>query len=220
MSEDCSVSVNSLLSAADVIFWDFDGVIKDSVNVKTEAFTSLFLPYGTEVVTRVKHHHESNGGVSRFEKIPLYLTWAGEPATQVQTKEFCDRFSTLAMHLVIDSPWVAGVHEYLLGNCERQYFVLVTATPQDEIEKILAALDIEHCFREVYGAPTKKNSAIKAVLSIQGYAPAQALMIGDAETDLQAARANSVPFLLRRTPLNLSIQATYPCITFDDLGTR
>ena len=29
---------------ARVIFWDFDGVIKDSVPVKTEAFRKIFLP--------------------------------------------------------------------------------------------------------------------------------------------------------------------------------
>jgi phosphoglycolate phosphatase-like HAD superfamily hydrolase len=206
------------LRAATLIFWDFDGVIKDSVDVKTTAFERLFLPYGEEIASRVRQHHESNGGVSRFDKIPLYLTWAGEAATEAQVEAFCARFSQSVLQAVIDAPWVHGVREYLLLHFSQQYFVLVTATPQEEIEQILAALDLSRCFREVHGAPTKKAYAIKAVLSRLECAPAQALMIGDADTDLQAAQANSVPFLLRRTSLNLPLQASYSGPMFDHLN--
>ena len=31
------------------IFFDFDGVIKDSVKVKSESFEKLFLPFGKKV---------------------------------------------------------------------------------------------------------------------------------------------------------------------------
>lgn len=207
-----------MLSVATLVFWDFDGVIKDSVDVKTTAFENLFSHFGKDIATRVRRHHESHGGVPRFEKIPIYLTWANEPVTPAKVEEYCDRFSSLVLQAVVDSPWVPGVREYLLLNCTKQYFVVVTATPQDEIQQILAALNMAHCFREVYGAPTHKASAIKDVLARLNCAPSNALMIGDAETDLKAAQANSVPFLLRRTPLNLSIQATYTGPMFDDLS--
>jgi phosphoglycolate phosphatase-like HAD superfamily hydrolase len=207
-----------ILSAATLVFWDFDGVVKDSVEVKSTAFDNLFSPFGEDISSRVRQHHESHGGVSRFEKIPLYLTWANEPETPAKIQEFCNQFSTLVLQAVIDAPWIPGVREYLLLNSTKQYFVLVTATPQDEIQQILAALDIAHCFREVHGAPKHKASAIKDVLARLNYAPANALMIGDSETDMKAAQANSVPFLLRRTPLNLSIQATYTGPMFDDLN--
>ena len=207
-----------MLRSASLIFWDFDGVIKDSVDVKTAAFERLFLPYGAAVARRVRQHHEANGGISRFDKIPLYLSWAGEPASPVKVAAFCERFSQAVLQTVIDAPWVPGVREYLQQNCAEQYFALVTATPQEEIEQILAALELTHCFREVHGAPTKKAGAIGALLARQKFEPERALMIGDAETDRQAAQANAVPFLLRRTPLNLSIQASYGGPMFDDLN--
>ena len=99
-----------------------------------------------------------------------------------------------------------------------QYFVLVTAIPQDEIEKILGSLKLSHCFKEIFGAPTKKDRAIKAVLERLKCSPDQAAMVGDSESDLLAAQANSVPFLLRRTPLNGRLQATYQGPMFDDLN--
>ena len=54
------------------IIFDFDGVIADSVDVKTQAFIKIYSKYGKSVVKKVVDHHESNGGISRFEKFYLY----------------------------------------------------------------------------------------------------------------------------------------------------
>ena len=205
---------------ANLIFWDFDGVIKDSVDVKTEAYENLFLPYGPEIARRIREHHEANGGVSRFDKMPLYLEWAGQSASPEQIEECCQQFSQAVVQAVIDSPWVPGVREYLLKHYMDQYFVLVTATPHKEIEKILASLKLSHCFKEIFGAPTKKDRAIKGVLERLRCSPDEAIMIGDSESDLLAAQANSVPFLLRRTPLNGGLQAAYQGPMFDDLNNE
>jgi phosphoglycolate phosphatase-like HAD superfamily hydrolase len=206
----------AILKNKNLIFWDFDGVIKDSVDVKTAAYEHLFLSFGLEIAGRIRRHHEANGGLSRFDKIPLYLKWAGQPASQEQSEVFCEQFSQAVMHAVINSPWVPGVREYLLKHHKDQYFVLVTATPQDEIEQILATLQISQCFQEILGAPTKKEQAIKTVLGKLNYHPLQALMIGDSESDLLAAEANEVPFLLRRTSLNRSLQIIFQGAIFDD----
>ena len=71
------MSVNKLLNNYDTIFWDFDGVIKDSVEVKTNAFKSLFEDFDPDLLDQIVEHHENNTGISRFEKIPMYLDWVG-----------------------------------------------------------------------------------------------------------------------------------------------
>jgi phosphoglycolate phosphatase-like HAD superfamily hydrolase len=200
-----------------VVFWDFDGVIKDSVGAKTRAFETLFLPFGSEVSARVRAHHEANGGVSRFQKIPIYLNWAGLAANDKQVQAFCDKFSTLVLQEVINAPWVPGVFDYLQQNCANQYFILITATPQEEIEYILHNTGIIHCFREVHGAPNPKSDVVASALRRLKVEPANALVIGDAETDLMAARVNSIPFLLRRTAINQHIQRCYDGPQFDNL---
>ena len=50
------------------IFFDFDGVLAESVQVKSDAFFKLYLPYGEEVAQKALNHHINNGGMSRFEK--------------------------------------------------------------------------------------------------------------------------------------------------------
>ena len=54
------------------IIFDFDGVISHSIEVKTQAFYNLYKDYGEEISKKVVEHHESNGGISRFEKIKFY----------------------------------------------------------------------------------------------------------------------------------------------------
>ena len=56
------------------VFFDFDGVIPDSVYVKTKPFAKIFRHYGPEVEQAVVDHHLANGGVSRFEKFEYYYT--------------------------------------------------------------------------------------------------------------------------------------------------
>ena len=192
-----------------VLFWDFDGVIKESVEIKTAAFVRLFERYGSEFIERVRAHHESNAGMSRIEKIPLYLRWAGVSPTPQEVLRYCAAFSDAVRAQVIEASWVPGAREYLLGNRARQRFVLLSATPQAEMEYILAALGIADCFREVHGAPTSKVEAIRSVLRRWSCAPNEGLMIGDSRSDYDAAMATGLAFLLRRTPQNRDLQAQY-----------
>jgi phosphoglycolate phosphatase-like HAD superfamily hydrolase len=215
MAKDFDKGLQKWVKGHRVVFWDFDGVIKDSVDVKTRAFEELFLPFGDEVVARVSQHHKENGGISRFIKIPLYLHWAGEISSKVQIEEFCERFSTSVLKGVINSPWVGGVKEYLMKYHEQQYFVLTTATPQNEIENILHILEISHCFHEVYGAPINKADAIVNVIRRMEIKHNQALMIGDSISDYEAASSSEIPFLLRRTSLNQTLQRYSLCPMFN-----
>ena len=210
--------VLALLKESQIVFWDFDGVIKDSVMVKSAGYEKLFLPFGEDVVKRVNKHHNVHGGISRYEKIPLYLSWAGEPANPLQVQDFCDRFSDLVQQAVVDSPWVPGVCEYLSSHYADQCFVLITGTPQKEIEQILHALNISRYFRNVYGAPKAKTIMVKDVLERLSCPFEQALVIGDSGTDLEAAKNNNVAFLLRRTSLNKELQKQFTGPSFENLN--
>jgi HAD superfamily hydrolase (TIGR01549 family) len=200
-----------------IVFWDFDGVVKDSVSAKSLGYEKLFSPFGKEVVDRVRRHHEMNGGVSRFEKIPLYLSWAGQRSNPANVKEYCEQFSNLVQQAVIDSSWVPGVHEYLRSNYKRQCFILLTGTPQEEIEQILQTLKIKHFFQEVHGAPKPKVDMVNDVLKRLCFSAGQALVVGDSGTDLEAAEKNSVAFLLRSTQVNVSLQEKFAGPRFEEL---
>jgi phosphoglycolate phosphatase-like HAD superfamily hydrolase len=192
-----------------LVFWDFDGVIKESVEVKTQAYVNIFRQFGDEQAVRVSLHHEANGGMSRFEKIPLYLSWVKPIVTIADIDMYCSRFAENVVNSVISSSWVPGAREYLEANWQRQVFVLVTATPQSEIEYILRELGIDEWFDQVHGAPSLKFNIVAAILHELDVEPKDCIYIGDSKTDKEAAESNKVEFILRCTPLNVDIQKTY-----------
>ena len=202
-----------------VIFWDFDGVIKDSVNIKTQAYFKLFEGFGSALAERVCDHHIAHGGISRFDKLPLYLTWADVDPNPTTVSEYCEHFSQMVMQDVIDAPWVAGVERYLRNNFYQQSFVVVSATPQIELKHILIALNLTNCFNEVYGAPTRKQDAIRQTLSSHDLDARDCLVIGDSQADLDAAVANRVPFLLRRHSSNTQVSVAYTGKSVEDFTT-
>jgi|TARA_B100000809_G_C15013080_1_gene485666 phosphoglycolate phosphatase-like HAD superfamily hydrolase len=208
-----------LLSKADVIFWDFDGVIKESSAIKSLAFEEMFSKYGNEVLEKVVEHHQLNGGISREVKIPLYFSkFVGFSLTSQETEDRCLEYSKLVVQKVIDAPWVAGILDYLKSNSFHQRFVLITGTPYMEIIEILTALDIIDCFQTVYGSPTTKIKALNQEIQSDTDV-SKCLFIGDTLTDYEAASAFEVPFLLRETEDNKKLFMSYTGLLFNDFQT-
>ena len=189
----------------DLIFWDFDGVIKESVSVKTDAFVELFKPYGSDVCKQVKNHHLANGGMSRYDKIPLYLGWAGLEQNDAEVQNFCGKFSGIVKDKVIASAWVPGVEEFLQNNKENHIFVLVSATPQSELEDICKSLKLTGVFCKIYGAPNNKTESIRTSMIDYKIPPSACIMIGDAQADIDAAQDNDIDFIFRRHHENLKL---------------
>jgi len=207
-------SLKSLL-VKHLIFWDFDGVLKDSIEVKGNAFVDLFAKYGRSVTDAVKEHHRNHGGVSRYDKIPIYLGWAGECVTSEKIRDVASEFSELVIEGVVQAPWVHGAREYILTHYEKQIFVIVTATPREEMSHILSRLEIEHCFDSIYGSETKKSDAVRLVIDQLSVKSDDALFIGDSRTDYEAARVNDIPFILRRHASNVELLDTEHCEFLD-----
>ena len=207
------------LSKADVIFWDFDGVIKESSAIKSLAFVEMFSKYGKHVLEKVMEHHQLNGGISREVKIPLYFSkFVGFSLTSKETEDKCIEYSKLVVQKVIDAPWVTGVLDYLKSNSYHQRFVLITGTPYMEIIEILTALDIIDCFQTVYGSPTTKIKALNQEIQSDTDV-SKCLFIGDTLTDYEAANAFEVPFMLRETEENIKLFMSYTGLLFNDFQT-
>ncbi len=178
------------------IFIDFDGVIKDSVNIKGLAFKELFEEYGTTASERIYDHHLSHGGISRYEKMPIYLDIVNEPVNQKNIEKFLNKFSKSVFKKVINSNWIPGAKVFLDKNYKNCNLILISATPQDEIEQILKSLNIHHFFNEVYGSPNTKTKVIKSIKTHNYLSDEEILVIGDTITDMEAAKSNFLDFLL------------------------
>jgi phosphoglycolate phosphatase-like HAD superfamily hydrolase len=181
------------------IFFDFDGVLAESVNIKTEAFRQLYLPYGEEFAQRVVDYHEANGGISRFEKIKIFNgEWLGEVVTEDKIQFLAEKFSDLVMDGVVNAPEVKGASDFLNSASEYEKYI-ITGTPTVEIIPILKQRKMFHFFEGVYGSPEKKDFWVKEILTSKNISPDQCVFIGDALTDYNAALSNDLTFVLRET---------------------
>ena len=192
-------------------FWDFDGVIKESVSIKTDAFKKLFSDQNSSTLIKIINHHLENGGISRYEKIPLYLKWSNKERKSDLTELYLENFSNLVVQAVIDSEWVAGVKKYIDLNYKSKVFYLVTGTPQKEIEIILHELKIKHYFKKIIGSPTKKNEAVKTIINKDKLNLDKAIFIGDSSSDYNAAKSNEIQFLLRTHSWNVTLSKSIKC---------
>ena len=181
----------------EAVFFDFDGVILDSVNVKTKAFASLFQEYGPEVVQKVVEYHINNGGVSRFDKFRYYYEKIlNQPVNEKIISKLSIQFSNLVIDKVIASPFIPGAMEtlkILRGNNIPAY--IVSGTPEKEIKLIINKKGLSRYFQEVHGSPIKKWVICQDILSRKGYNSKNCLFIGDAMSDYEAARKMKVCFL-------------------------
>lgn len=210
-----------LINNYKIIFWDFDGVIKESVSVKTAAFGKLFSDFGSKVSQKIVTHHIKNGGMSRFNKIPIYLKLADLQVNKENIEKYCNMFSKLVEKEVVNSRWVIGVQKIIKENdLDKQKFVIASATPQNEMERILKELKIYNKFSLIFGSPTTKDNAIKMSLKKFNFSKDEALMIGDSTSDLKAAKLNGIEFLLRRTPENLLSIPKYKGLTIQNFLTN
>ena len=191
-----------LISNASVLFWDFDGVIKESTSIKSRAYEQMFSEYGGKILEQVMEHHNKNACVSRDIKFPLYFKeFVGIKLSSKDIEYRCNEYSRIVVQKVIDAPWVPGVLNSLKSKTDHQRFVLITATPYVEIIEILKSLSILDCFQTVYGSPTSKIKALEKEMRTDTEVK-DCLFIGDSPTDYESANAYAIPFLLRETDEN------------------
>ena len=179
------------------VFFDFDGVILDSVNVKTNAFAAMFEQYGDKVVRQVVDYHLENGGVSRFEKFKFYYEKIlNTELTEEILIKLGEDFSRLALDKVLHAPFIKGAKETLRLLKEKNIPAYVASgTPDEEIKYIISEKGLSHFFQEVHGSPRLKQEIIAQILNEKGYSPSLCLFIGDAMTDYSAATITGVQFL-------------------------
>jgi len=181
----------------EAVFFDFDGVIVDSVDVKTKAFAKMFRKYGPEVEKKVVEYHLNNGGVSRFDKFRYYYEEIlNKPVNEEIIRSLSEQFSNLVMDGILASPFMSGAKESLKSLKEKEIpCYIVSATPHEEINLILEKKGLRGYFKEAHGSPRKKWEICQDIINRKNYNPQNCLFIGDAMSDYEAAQKNGICFL-------------------------
>jgi len=199
------------------IIFDFDGVIAESVQVKTDAFKQLYSPFGKEIVEKVTKHHEANGGVSRYNKIKYYhKMFLDTELTSTGVNELASQFGEIVIDKVIKSPYVSGSVELIKKNYGKYKQFISTGTPTEEIKQILIKRQINHYFTEIFGSPQEKQYHIKQILFKYKLKSNELIFFGDSNTDFEAAQDANIKFILVKNKFNNDLSKDFKGTRIDN----
>lgn len=201
------------------VVFDVDGVLFESIDIKTRAFASLFSEY-PEHLQAILQFHLNNGGMSRFEKFRfIYREILKKPFLEEEFDLLCQRFHGLVFDEISRCKLVEGSHAFLEKYQSKYIFFVVTATPQDEIQEILKNKGLWHYFLATYGSPTPKDVALRDILCRYNIPKQEAIFVGDSPGDYNAAAGVGVRFIGRLHKENLEqFKFLRPRDTINDLS--
>ncbi len=181
------------------IIFDFDGVVVESGDIKTQAFAELYRPHGEAVAAAVVQYHRLHGGMSRYQKFHYFQQHllGKPPLTPDEEQELDRQFSELVVEAIVTGEAVPGADEFICQQAARIPLFVASGTPEIELNSIVMRRGLAPYFTEVRGSPTSKQALIADILSTHAFTPERVLMIGDALIDYQSAQLNGVAFLGR-----------------------
>ena len=184
------------------LVFDCDGVILESVPIKTRAFVRIAAPFGPEAVDSLVMYHKAHGGVSRYKKFEwLYREVLGCEITQEELADLGRLYSEIAFEELCRCALVPGAEAVLKSWKGRIPMYVCSGAPHEELNLILTRRGLDHYFAGIYGSPPAKAELLNGILKRAKVAPATTVMVGDSVTDLDAAEAVGTRFYGRGSEL-------------------
>ena len=178
------------------VILDFDGVIVESVELKIQAFLTLYAHEAPEKRQAILEHQRTHGGVTRRLKFQHFeQELFGRPGDQATVERLATDYAKLVHGAVLACPFIAGAIDFLDATHARTDLHVVSGTPEEELLDIIGRRDLARYFKSVHGAPKSKPEAFAQILEAYGYSPSAVVAVGDATTEYEAARALSMPFI-------------------------
>ena len=121
-----------------VIIYDFDGVILDSVNIKTDAFLEIYKNCDEETLSQIKNFHLTNGGISRFKKFEFFeKNILNKKINKNHIDSLAYLFEKIVKHKVVKASYIDFVIDFLNENMFTSKQYVCTGTPENEAIQII-----------------------------------------------------------------------------------
>lgn len=183
------------MTKLDAIVFDCDGVILESADLKSQAFFKIGEEFGPEIQKLFYEYHLEHTGVSRYEKFAwLYRAHLGREISPEESARLGAFFEQYCAEAVAKAPFVPGFQNVLNDIAGHLPLFVASGTPQGELRRILHERGLSSSFKAILGTPPAKSELLKRILTENSFNPGGVVMVGDGETDLQAALDNGTLF--------------------------
>jgi phosphoglycolate phosphatase-like HAD superfamily hydrolase len=189
------------------IIFDFDGVIVDSADIKTEAFKKLFSDYPKKS-REIVNYHLLNAGISRYVKFRyVYKHILRKRLSKDKEIELGKHFSQIVLQKIINALLVAGAEEFLDTYKNSYQFFIASGTPEDELYNIINTKGLQGYFKEIHGSPKGKTGIINSIIQKYGFSRDGVVYVGDSESDRLAAEKTGIAFIERKADLDTKTES-------------
>lgn len=180
----------------DAVIFDFDGVLCDSNHLKGETFATLYADDGPAVQDAIRAYHRDNGGMPRREKLARFeRDLLGRVLDEERLDRLVDGFAAAVEEAVIACAEIPGATEFLATHAGRPSLFIISATPHEEMLRIVERRGMTDRFVSVHGSPPGKAETAAMLLARHGLRRERVAFVGDAVQDYAAATALGLPFV-------------------------
>lgn len=159
------------------LVFDCDGVILDSVPVKTRAFGRLMEPFGPEARDRFLMYHKVHGGVSRYKKFEwFYEDVLGKTITPEESEGLGNRFAEYVLDELRRCELIPGIQETLDSWRGKLPMFVCSGAPHEEVLAVLRERKLDGYFDAIHGSPPAKAVLLAQIVNRQKLDPADVLM--------------------------------------------
>jgi len=179
------------------VFFDCDGVIFDSNNLKTKAFEHTLSWYSQQNINKFIEYHKSNMWISRYKKFEYFFTRIfkidSEKEIKAKTKALLELYWTKVKQIYRDlepMPWFIKFIKNLPVSTKKY---IVSWSDEKELKKIFNEKWLSNLFTQIYWSPKNKHEIIKQIE--QNNNIENAIYIWDARSDYIVCKDFNINFL-------------------------
>jgi len=178
------------------IIFDFDGVIVDSMSIRTEGFREIFSEYNEQLIQKLIKYHNANGGRSRFNKIQyFYNKLLNRDISENKIQEYAEAFSKIMKDkLTSKQILISDTVNFIEENYLKYNFHIASGSEEKELQYLCNNLEICDYFKTINGSPKQKDELIKNIINQNNYYLNETILIGDSINDYEAAEINNIGF--------------------------
>ncbi len=184
------------------ILWDFDGVIIDSDKARVAGFIKVLENYPKDQVNLLLDFHSKNGGLSRYVKFRYFFEQIrSEQIHEDQVNELAEAFSKI-MRVTLTSPQllIEDSCNFIHENYKKVPMHIVSGSDGNELRFLNEQLGLSQYFKTINGSPVPKIKLVENLILAGEIDPNSTCLIGDAQNDFDAAKANGIDFLAYNNP--------------------
>jgi len=173
------------------IILDCDGVIFDSNALKLDAFRDALNTFDKKIVDGFVEYFKNNFGTSRYHLARVFIEeFLMRSFDEILYNKILNKYSQNCVLLYEKSDMTKDFLEFIETYKNKNLFV-ASGSDQKELREVFKNRDLDKYFVDIFGSPTKKSEIVRNIIIENN----NAIMIGDAKSDMLAAKENAIDFI-------------------------